>query len=66
MREMGLAKIYRYTKFEVGLSSFTHSRLTEDAWFKIQKFDPDSDHTPFGGFLSFMRWDMPRSIVNRI
>ena len=51
-REMGLAKIYRYTKFEV--SSFTHSRFMEEGLkFKIWALDPD--HAPFGGILSRMR-----------
>jgi len=56
MRDMGLAKIYMYTKFEV--SSSTHSRFME-AGLKYKKIDPDSDHTPFGGIL--MRWDLPGS-----
>ena len=54
MYDMGLAKIYQYTKFEV--SSFTHSRFTEKG-LKFKKFAPDP-----GGILSSMRWDMPRSI----
>ena len=58
-REMGLAKIYRYTKFEV--SSFTHSRFMEEGLkFKICALDPDQ--APFGGILSRMRWDLPRFI----
>jgi len=33
--EMGLAKIYPYTKFEV--SSFTHSRFTDEGDLKLKK-----------------------------
>jgi len=58
-REMGLAKIYRYTKFEV--SSFTRSRFMEDG-LKFKIWAPDPDHAPFGGILSRMRWNLPRSI----
>jgi len=57
MCEIGLAKIYSYTKFH----SFTHSRyMEEDLKFKIWVLDPD--HAPFGGILSLMRWDLPTSI----
>jgi len=58
-REMGLAKICRYTKLEV--SSFTRSRFIEEG-LKFKIWALDSDHTPFGGILSRMRWDLPRSI----
>jgi len=44
MCEIGLAKIYSCTKFDV--SSFTHSRYMEDGLkFKIWALDPD--HAPF-------------------
>ena len=36
--EMGLAKIYQYTKFEI--SSFTHSKFMEGV--KIKKLAPES------------------------
>jgi len=61
-REMGLAKIYQYTKFDV--SSFTRSRFTHftEEGLKFKILAMDSDHAPFGGSLSWMRWDLPRSI----
>ena len=59
MCEIGLAKIYSCTKFDV--SSFTNYRfMEEDLKFKI--WAPDPDHAPFAGILSRMRWDLPRSI----
>jgi len=58
-REMGLAKICPYTKFEV--SSFTHSRITEGG-LKFNVWPLDPDHAPFESILSSMRWDMPSSI----
>jgi len=47
MCEIGLAKIYSCTKFDV--SSFIHSRYMEvGLTFKILALDPD--HAPFGVF----------------
>ena len=59
MHEMGLAKIYPYTKFDI--SSFTHFRFTKRG-LKFKYWPLDPDHAPFGGNLSLMRWDWPRSI----
>ena len=58
-RKMGLARIYQYTKFEV--SSFTHSRFTEGG-LKFNFWSLDPNHAIFGGNLSCLRWDLPRSI----
>ena len=57
--EMGLAKIYLYTKFDI--SSFTRSRFTKGV-LKFNFWSLNSDHALFGGILSVMRWDLPGSI----
>ena len=59
MTEMGLARIYPYTKFEV--YSFTHFRFTEGG-LKLNFWSLDPDYALFGGILSCLRWDLPRSI----
>ena len=59
MLEMGLAKFYPCTEFEV--SSFILSRFTE--WglkFKNSALEPD--HAPFGDILLSVRWELPGSI----
>ena len=59
MCEIGLAKICSCTKFDV--SSFTYSRyMEEDLNSKFGHWT--HDYAPFGGILSRMRWDLPRSI----
>ena len=57
---MGLARIYPYTKFEVS-SSFTRFRFTEGG-LKFNFWPLDPDYALFGGILSCLRWDLPRSI----
>ena len=59
MHKLGLAKIYLYTKFDI--SSFTHSRFMEEG-LKLSFWSLDPDHTIFGGILSCLRWDLPRSV----
>jgi len=59
MREMGLAKIYRYSKFDI--SSFTDSKFTKGE-LKFKKWPLNPDHAPFGSNLSLVKWDLPRSI----
>jgi len=59
MLEIGYAKVYLCTELEV--SSFTRSKFMEGV-SKFKNLAQDPDHTPFGGILSSIRWDMPRSI----
>jgi len=57
MCEIGLAKIYSCTKFDV--SNFTHSRfMEEDLKFKIWA---RTLTTPLLRVFSQMRWDLSRS-----
>jgi len=59
MLEMGLAKLYPYTEFEVSI----HPYQIYGRGFKILKNLPlDPDHAPFGDILSSLRWDLPGSI----
>ena len=59
MTEMGLARIYLYTKFEV--SSFTRFRFMEGG-LKFSFWSLDPNHTLLGGILSCLRCDLPLSI----
>jgi len=52
MLEMGLAKVYPYTEFDV--SSFTRSRFNEEG-LKFKNSTLDLDHAPFKGTLSLVR-----------
>ena len=55
MLEMGLAKIYPYTEFEV--SSFIHSRFTEED-LKFKNWPLDPDHAAFGTWGYFVMLEM--------
>jgi len=59
MLEMGLAKLYPCTEFEV--SSFTRSRFTEGG-LKFKMLPLELDHAPFGDILSSVRKYLPGSI----
>ena len=59
MLEMGLAKVYPCTEFEV--SSFTCSRFTKGG-LKLKILPLDPDHATFGDIFSSVRWDLPGSI----
>ena len=57
MLEMGLAKFYKYTEFEV--SSFIHSKFIEGGLkFKNSTLDPD--HAPFLRYFVTREMGLPK------
>jgi len=57
--DMGHVKIYLCMKFDV--SSYTRFKFMKGDQ-NLQILSPNSQHTPFGGILLSVRWDMSGSI----